>query len=259
MTDLIVELEDGKLFHILLDDGKSGVIVVTQKGSIIEREYKEDYDAKIREALMKLEAEMRRRPRGEEPTGEEFRTFLYNLADRLEKEGFKVHVYYPDVRVLFYYIDNKGKRPVIYWGPEVEKIATASFSVDDVINKLKEVHKIITERPFDDKEFLSRMYEAYRRCMEGGYSSDDSVPVKCIIPELYKGYDFKWGRVFLGYDLFRLKERVLDGRELRTVTATRAHTEKSEDFIWVPVDLDAYGTYLYGGTYISHIKFREHE
>jgi hypothetical protein len=58
MTDLVVELEDGKLFHILLDDGKSGVIVVTQKGSIIEREYKEDYDAKIREALRKLEAEM---------------------------------------------------------------------------------------------------------------------------------------------------------------------------------------------------------
>ena len=257
MTDLIFEDEKGKLRHIFFRDGMNEILVIRKKGSTVTIGYKEDYDAKIREALMKLEAEMRRRPRGGD--GEEDRLkFTTDLGRELEKEGFKVAGVYPRIEVLFYTIEI-GDRATIWWGPKMEKLATSPLSVQDTIAKLREVHRIITERPFNDEDYLRKLYDVYNKYIEESPDKSMGVSIKHVISELYGGYDAKWGRVFLGYDIFRLKTYRFDNKMLVPMTATRAYTRKAEDFIWVPADLDAHGTYVHGGTYISHIKFREYE
>ncbi len=61
----------------------------------------------------------------------------------------------------------------------------------------------------------------------------------------------EYGRVFFSYDLYRLKERAVDGHELSLVTATRAYTRRRAGFIWIPSSERG------DGTYISHVRFRE--
>jgi hypothetical protein len=152
----------------------------------------------------------------------------------------------------------------IWYGPEQEKLDSSKLIPETITQKLKNAHAKITQRKFDDKTFLSHLYNAYRVAV---YRNDgkigDSTPIKDVLSNLaflIQSRKFKmnpiksnyrdYGCVFFSYDLYRLKEREIENLELNLVTATRAYTRRRSDFLWIPSNEKG------DGNYISHIKFR---
>ncbi|MDF2955701.1 MAG: hypothetical protein OD815_001317 [Candidatus Alkanophagales archaeon MCA70_species_2] len=194
------------------------------------------------------------------------KTFGQNLENELKKVGFELRGHYPLLKVSFYTlkVDLENFKVSIWYGPEQEKLETCKLVPEDIVKKLKIIHDKITQRHFNDNDFLSKVYEAYRVSLyRQNKKLGAPIPISDILFEYvfliqdkkfktnpiknnYKGY----GRVFFSYDLYRLKERRLNNVELNLITATRAYTRRKSDFLWIPSNEKG------DGNYISHIKFR---
>jgi len=195
------------------------------------------------------------------------KVFGQKLEHELKKIGFELRGNYPLLKVSFYTlkVDLENFKVSIWYGPEQEKLETCELVPENIIKKLKIIHDKITQRHFNDKDFLSKVYEAYRVSL---YRQNKKLgdPI-CISDTLFE-YVFliqdkkfktnpiknnykEYGRVFFSYDLYRLKERRLNNVELNLITATRAYTRRKSDFLWIPSNEKGYGNY------ISHIKFRK--
>jgi len=195
------------------------------------------------------------------------KTFGQNLECELKKIGFELTGHYPLLKVSFYSlkVDLEKFKVSTWYGPEQEKLETCGLVPEDVVKKLKTIHEEITQRHFNGKDFLSKVYEAYRVSLyRQNKKLGDPIPISDILFEYafliqnkkfkinpiknnYKGYR----RVFFSYDLYRLKERRLNNVELSLTTATRAYTKRKSDFLWIPSNEKG------DGNYVSHIKFRE--
>lgn len=195
------------------------------------------------------------------------KTFGQNLEYELGKIGFELRGHYPLLKISFYTlkVDLENFKVSIWYGPEQEKLGTCELVPESIVKKLKSIHDKITQRHFNDKDFLSKVYEAYRVSLyRKNKELGAPIPISDILFEYvfliqdkkfktnpiknsYKGY----GRVFFSYDLYRLKERRLNNVELNLITATRAYTRRKSDFLWIPSNEKG------DGNYISHIKFRE--
>jgi hypothetical protein len=201
--------------------------------------------------------------------------FGINLENELKKMGFELAGHYPLLKTSFYtlQVDLDNFKVIIWYGPQQERLDVARLVPAEVANKLRKIHESITQRPFDNKGFLSKIYEAYKASLYRlGKEMGDQVPISDVLLEyalLIQDKKFRanpikrnyreYGRVFFSYDLYRLKDRIIDNKELNLITATRAYTKHWYDFLWIPLEKDAYGSYVHGGTYISHIKFKEVE
>ncbi|AGB05086.1 hypothetical protein AciM339_1224 [Aciduliprofundum sp. MAR08-339] len=194
-------------------------------------------------------------------------TFGQKLEEDMRKMGFELRGHYPLLKVSFYTleVDLENFKVLIWYGPQQEKLATCKLAPEEVVKKLSTIHKKLTQRHFNDNEFLSKVYEAYRiSAYRQNKKIGDQIPISDILFEyafLIQDKKFKinptknnykeYGRVFFSYDLYRLKERRLNDMELNLITATRAYTRKKSDFLWIPSNEKG------DGNYISHIKFRE--
>jgi len=195
------------------------------------------------------------------------KSFGQKLEDALKELGFELGGHYPQLKVLFYILEvNLDKGNVIIWyGPQQEKLDTCKLMVDVATKKIKEVHKKITQRDFNDKRFLSVLHNAYSMAaFKSRKKIGDPLPISDVLLEyvfLIQDKKFKtnpiksnykeYARVFFSYDLYKLKERKIENHELSLITATRAYTKRKSDFLWIPSNERG------DGTYISHIKFRE--
>ena len=195
------------------------------------------------------------------------KTFGQNLENELRKVGFELRGHYPLFKVSFYTlkVDSENFKVSIWYGTEQEKLETCKSVPEDIAKKLKIIHDKITQRHFNDNEFLSKVYEAYKSSV---YRQNKKLGDQISISDILFEYAFliqdkkfrtnpikdnykEYGRVLFSYDLYRLKERRLNDRELSLVTATRAYTRRKSDFLWIPSNERG------DGSYISHIKFRE--
>jgi len=195
------------------------------------------------------------------------KTFGQNLENELRKVGFELRGHYPLFKVSFYTlkVDLENFKVSIWYGTEQEKLETCKSVPEDIAKKLKIIHDKITQRHFNDNEFLSKVYEAYKSSV---YRQNKKLGDQISISDILFEYAFliqdkkfrtnpikdnykEYGRVLFSYDLYRLKERRLNDRELSLVTATRAYTRRKSDFLWIPSNERG------DGSYISHIKFRE--
>lgn len=171
--------------------------------------------------------------------------FGVEIEKELAKIGFDLEGHYPLLKTGFYTldVDFEQTKVGIWWGLQQEKLATCKLSAVDVVRKLGRLNEKLTARKFDDGEFLQLLYEA-----TGGQEriSIPDLVTFLVDRDVYGTKTKKWVRVFLSYDLYRLSSRRLDDNELSLVTATRAHTQRKSDFLWVPPRM-----------YISHIKFRK--
>lgn len=195
------------------------------------------------------------------------KTFGQKLENELRKVGFELRGHYPLLKVSFYTleVDLENFKVLIWYGPQQEKLDTCKLVPEEVVKKLNTIHRKLTQRHFNDGEFLSKVYEAYRISVyRQNKKIGDQIPISDILFKhvfLIQDKKFKvnpiknnykeYGRVFFSYDLYRLKERVLNDMELNLITATRAYTRKKSDFLWIPSNEKG------DGNYISHIKFRE--
>jgi len=195
------------------------------------------------------------------------KTFGQNLENELRKVGFELRGHYPLLKVSFYTleVDLESFKVLIWYGPQQEKLETCKLIPEEIIKKLRVIQNKITQRHFNDNEFLSKVYEAYK---SSAYRQNKKLGDQISISDILFEYAFliqdkkfrtnpikdnykEYGRVLFSYDLYRLKERRLNDRELRLITATRAYTRRKSDFLWVPSNERG------DGSYISHIKFRE--
>jgi len=195
------------------------------------------------------------------------KTFGQNLENELRKVGFELRGHYPLFKVSFYTlkVDLENFKVSIWYGTEQEKLETCKSVPEDIAKKLKIIHDKITQRHFNDNEFLSKVYEAYKSSV---YRQNKKLGDQISISDILFEYAFliqnkkfrtnpikdnykEYGRVLFSYDLYRLKERRLNDRELNLITATRAYTRRKSDFLWIPSNERG------DGSYISHIKFRE--
>jgi uncharacterized ubiquitin-like protein YukD len=175
-------------------------------------------------------------------------TFGAELEKELTKIGFNLEGHYPLLKTMFYTldVDFEHNKVGIWYGPEQAKLTTCKLSAPDVADSLRRWHKQIThDSTLSDEAFIKVLYTIV---------GDQE---RMSIPDLVSGYikrigtmSKKTARIFLSYDLYRLKTRIVDGDELSLVTATRAYTQRKSDFLWIPTDDRGHGNY------ISHIRFR---
>lgn len=193
----------------------------------------------------------------------EIKNFGKNLENELKNLGFELKGYYPLLKVSFYTLEvNFEKlRVVIWYGPQQEKLGTCKLIPEEVAKKLRVIHDKITQRYFNDNEFLLKLYEAYKICVcRQNKKMGDQIPISDILSEyifliqdkkITENNYKKYRRVFFSYDLYRLKQRRFNNKELSLIIATRAYTLRKSDFLWIPYNERG------DGNYISHIKFRE--
>ena len=229
------------------------------KQSKLENFTKKDVDQYIQSVKSKT-------PKWEEDVK---KTFGQRLEDELKKAGFELRGHYPLLKVSFYTLEVNFEnfRVIIWYGPQQEKLETSKLNPEEIVKKLRIIHNKITQRHFDDSEFLSKLYEAYKISV---YRQNKKLGDQVAISDILFEYVFliqdkkfrvnpiktnyrEYGRVFFSYDLYRLKERRFNNKELSLITATRAYTKRKSDFLWIPSNERG------DGNYISHVKFREVE
>jgi len=195
------------------------------------------------------------------------KTFGQKLENELRKAGFELKGHYPLLKVSFYTleVDLENFKVLIWYGPQQEKLETCKLVPEEIVKKLRVIQDKITQRHFNDNEFLSKVYEAYRISVyRQNKKLGDQISISDILLEYVfliqdkkfranpTKYNYKeYGRVFFSYDLYRLKKRKLGDKELSLITATRAYTRRKSDFLWIPSNEKG------DGSYISHIKFKE--
>jgi hypothetical protein len=195
------------------------------------------------------------------------KAFTQELEGVLEEAGYLLRGDYTRLMVSLFTLelDLDNLKVIIWYGNKQEKVITSRLNPEDVAKKLTMAEKKIFERDFDSSMFLSQLYEAYKLAeakITGKKKSQVAISdilteyVYLIQPKKFylnpaKSNFIGYERTFFSYDLFRLEQRNLAGKELNLITATRAFTRKKSDYLWVPSDLSG------NGDYISHISFRE--
>jgi len=183
------------------------------------------------------------------------RKFGIEIEKGLRDIGLSISGTYPLLKVYPFYtleIDFDNNIATIWYGYQHEMLWTGEIYANEVIRMFKYLHNKITNRPFDDEDFLESIYSIWKSSIT---EFGDKVPIRYIADKYantvteynYREYTY----VFFSYDLYRLKIRRIDDMEINLVVATRAYTRRIQDFLWVP-----YNKRL-GGSYISHIKFRK--
>jgi len=153
----------------------------------------------------------------------------------------------------------------IYYGVEQEFLAKTKLTPSDVTQALEKAHKALIGRKFDPRDFLAKLHEAYSFALRrSGKSEGEKLPILEVLRELvllmqdkqyyvdprkehFKGY----GRAYFSYDLYRLGRLDHANKRLELTVATREHTTKRDQFLWIPTNDRGEGT-----TY-SYLAFRE--
>jgi len=124
----------------------------------------------------------------------------------------------------------------------------------------------ITQRMFDNTNFLENLYKAYHLCL---VQNNKKIGDEVSISEITSAYAFtiqdkrfktnplkkhytEYDRILFSYDLSRLRERIIDGFEAKLITARRNETKNRLNVLWIP-PLEGKGL----GETISNIKFTE--
>ena len=162
--------------------------------------------------------------------------------------------------------DFEDGKVVIWYGPKQERIETArSVSAKEIAKIIRKHNKTLASSPFEQEKFLKQLHNAYlgtlrrRKLADGEYAPIISVLIELsfhlqssrFLTDPSKDNFRDYGRMMFSYDLHRLRARRLLDQELVLSTATRAHTRKRQDFLWIPRNEGGDGS-----TY-SHIMFRK--
>lgn len=194
--------------------------------------------------------------------------FVAELANLVEARcGWKVKGYLPNLRAGLYTLEVKANEgQVTLWlGPGQELLEVIyTLTPARVVDRLSALHSKLLASDFDEHRFLARLEEAY--CMAAARTrrkSGEDVPIIAVLTLMalliqdrrfsndprrrnYRDYS----RAQFACDLFRTRQREIDGKRLELRIASRAYTRRRSDFIWIPTDLNG------NGDPCSHIRFK---
>ncbi len=194
--------------------------------------------------------------------------FVSELADLVERRhGWKVKGHLPNLRAGPYTLEVKvNEGEVALWlGPRQELLEVVHTQMPArVVDRLSALHSTLLASNFDERRFLARLEEAYSlAAARTRRKFGEDVPITVVLTLMallvqdrrfsndprrrnYRDYS----RAKFAYELFRTRQREIDGKRLELRTASRAYTRRRSDFIWIPTDL--YGN----GEPCSHIRFK---
>jgi len=192
--------------------------------------------------------------------------FGVELENELGKLGLSLSGQYPELKAGLFTIqlDFDQWKVTLWYGPKQERLAQHPFSVRKITSQIeKQKQKLGSQLP--EEQLLERLREAYHRA--SGMKHGGPVPIIKVLAEMsyllqssrflqdprrenYRSYS----RADFSYDLFRIRKfqsNTLFTSKLHLTVATRAHTRRRSDFLWVPDDENGRGT-----TY-SHMQIEE--
>jgi DNA-binding transcriptional MerR regulator len=199
-------------------------------------------------------------------TEEEIRKRLgAELEKELEKLDLPLSGQYPELKAGLFTIelDFDQWKAVLWYGPKQERLVQCPLSVSKIASLLQEEkEKLGSQLP--EEQLFEKLRDAYYRVAEKG---GGVVPIIRVVAELsyllqskrfiqdpkrenYRSYS----RADFSYDLFRIRKFQMHSffpSRIYLTTATRDHTKRRSDFLWVPDDENGKGT-----TY-SHLRFEE--
>lgn len=194
------------------------------------------------------------------------RRFGVELERELRKHDLVLSGQYPELKASLFTIelDFDALKCTIWYGPRQERLDQCRLSVGEVGKRLEKVkHQLGSGLDWD--EFLAQLQRACSRVV--GSQAGEPAPIVEVLAELAhllqsprfrqdprREYYRSYSRADFSYDLFQFRETALlteSGRRLHLVVATRAHTKRRRDFLWVPDDETGRGT-----TY-SHLQLKE--
>lgn len=193
--------------------------------------------------------------------------FGRELSHRLISLDLELSGQYPELRAGFFTIepDIHKAQATVWYGPKQERMSVCALSPVEVAKQVQSVQKQLGAN-MEPQEMAHRLEKAYHRTLPG--NEGEPAPINEVLPEfaylmqderfhrnpeqdLYRSYT----RADFSYDLYGLRQwfrsEPSQPRRLQLIVATRAHTRKRQDFLWIPETKDGRGT-----TY-SHLLFRE--
>ncbi len=191
--------------------------------------------------------------------------FGIELEQALEKSELSLSGQYPNLRAWLFTIEpdlSKG-RVNLWYGPKQERLTSCSLSVSEVAKSVAEQRKQIGSH-LPPEELIQRLQDAYARTT--GNKDDSAVPITSVLAELAylvqdtrfyrdprREYYKSYRRADFSYDLFLIRRWLRSApsyhMRLQLTVATRTHTRRRQDFLWIPDNDSGQGT-----TY-SHLQF----
>ena len=196
------------------------------------------------------------------------RRFGIELESELSPDGIGLSGQIPALKAGLFTIepDFDDGKIIIWYGPKQERIEMVrSVSAKEIGKKIRQHNKALVSRPLEQEKFFKQLHDAYigvlrrRKLSDGEYAPIISVLIELSIQmqstrfltDPSKANFQDYGRVKFSYDLHRLQVRRQLDLELTLSTATRAHTRRRQDFLWIPRNESGDGS-----TY-SHIMFKK--
>lgn len=189
------------------------------------------------------------------------------LESALKPLGLTLSGQMPELKAGLFTIELivDATRARIWYGPKEERLGESSLAPPDIAQCVMKIREALGSR-LEPDALVDRLHEAYQRA--GRCKGTQGHPIVRILAELaplVQGSRFRedpraehyksYGRADFSFDLFRLRGaegQSLFPQKFRLRGATRTHTQRRQDFLWVPDD-ERTGV----GQRYSHIQFSE--
>ncbi len=182
--------------------------------------------------------------------------FGADLADRLQTSGIDLRGQAPKLSAGLFTIELHAERNkvTIWYGPLQERLVDSPMQAAEVCKRIEKFQKELGSN-LDPPLFVEKMKQALRRISSMEGQEGKRIPIGHVLPELaflvqsnrflanpvrqnYRSYS----RADFSYDLFRCAEEEQFRRCFQLVVATRMHTQKKADYLWVPSDRSGQGS-----------------
>lgn len=184
--------------------------------------------------------------------------FGIQLDSLLNNYGMKLEGNFPKFKTSIYSLkaDMNSYKVNLWFGNEQELLGIYKMVPEEIVNAILKENQRIKGREFNKEQFRIDLYKSYEMCLcRNKMAPGEAVLITEILPILTfiqqdakfirdpKKANFKeYDRVLFSYDLYKLKDRIYQNKELVLVTATHAETKNRSGFIWVMENEQGEGT-----------------
>lgn len=188
------------------------------------------------------------------------------LVDLLSKSGFKLEGNFPELKTKMLLIDanTRSAKCQLWYGYKEEFLLSIPLSPESANKAIISSYNRIAKRDFDDASFIATLLKAYQAVIGRQQKQiGDQVGIIDVLVELnfqrqdqrFKANPRKstfrdYPREFFSYDLYKLKQREINGLVLSLAIASREQNRHRESYLWIPSE-DS----LQGNVY-SQLSFR---
>lgn len=193
--------------------------------------------------------------------------FCNDLANVLLPLGINLSGQLPELKAGLFTIeiDMNSLKVNLWYGPKQENLGKLPFSTEKIFNKIRDLKNNLGTK-LSEQQFIEKLHQAYYRV--SGTSSNQKAPIIKVMKELAfliqdKKFDIdptkdnykSYSRMNFSYDLFLIRNKFskVSSCKLqpRLIVATREHTKKRSNFLWIPDNENG------SGTVYSDIQFME--